>query len=90
MLQHTKLWFASTFDRPLLAALYVIAGLLAIAGAVFSQIMQPQFGWPTDIFAGFVGVYAVFFAALATLGYAVLFAYKSLSILWDEMGPVSQ
>lgn len=88
MFTYVKNAFAEQFDHPIMASMYVIAVILAVLGAVFRFVTQPAFGFPnSDVTVGFFGVYAVFFASIGTIAYAVLYTGRLISRLRDRMGP---
>ncbi|MCU4743984.1 hypothetical protein [Natronoglomus mannanivorans] len=89
MFQYIRSIFASTFDHPAVASMFVVAILFAIAGAVFQYGTIPAFGWPRDMIAGFVGIYAVFFVMIGIVGYAVMFLMKYIARAWDRFDPVA-
>jgi hypothetical protein len=57
---------------------------LSMVGLMEAGMISAGLNW----IAGFVGVFAVFFAALATIAYAIVFLGKGISIARDRMGPV--
>jgi hypothetical protein len=71
---------ADRFKHPVLMGLYVIAAVLLV-GSVATQFA----GRP--LLAGFLGVYAVLFAAVGTIGYAVLFLGQLVTTLEQQYGP---
>lgn len=68
------------FKHPVLMGLYVIAAtfLVSAAAAQFTG---------RELVAGFLGVYAVLFAALATIGYGLLFGGRAVMIAERQYGP---
>ncbi|SNZ17062.1 hypothetical protein SAMN06269185_2873 [Natronoarchaeum philippinense] len=88
MLEYTRRAIASRFDHPIFALMYIIAVLLAASGAtVQAMIRAGMSDWALG--AGFFGVFAVFFALIGTICYALLFLVKGVSIARDRMGPAS-
>lgn len=88
MLQYTRRAIADRFDHPIFALMYIFAGVLAASGAaVQALITTGMTEW--HLGAGFFGVFATFFALIGTIGYALLFVVKGVSIARDEMGPTS-
>lgn len=78
MLQYTQSLLAARFDHPLLAGLYLTAGLFAVLGFALEQAGSSQ------VAAAFFAVYAILVAALATFGYLLLFGARFVSQLFDR------
>lgn len=71
---------AERFKHPVLMGLFVIAAIFLAAGIV------AQFDG-RELVSGFLGVYAVLFAALGAIGYGALYAGKLVMIAERQYGP---
>lgn len=89
MFGYTRALIASNFDHPILASLYIIAVLLAVSGGILEWVVQPYLGSPSSVWIVFFGVYAIFMATIATVGYSVIYLVRYLSKTRDRMGPAS-
>lgn len=89
MFGYIRAVIASTFDHPILASLYITAGILAVLGAVLEFAVQPLIGEPSGVTTAFFAVYAVFIATIATVGYIVIYLVRVLSKTRDKMGPAA-
>lgn len=89
MFGYIRTVIASTFDHPILASLYITAGILAVLGAILEYAIQPILGSPSGVTIAFLAVYAVFIATIATVGYLVIYLVRFLSKTRDRMGPAA-
>lgn len=88
MFTYIRRAIASQFDHPIFGLMYVIAAILAVAGLVVQYLVSIGVtDW--QIGAGFMAVFAAFFALVGTIGYTVLFIGKGISIARDRFGPTS-
>ncbi|MCU4742415.1 hypothetical protein OB955_12370 [Halobacteria archaeon AArc-m2/3/4] len=71
----------SRFEHPLLASLFIAAGVFAGLG-VITQIVTTS-----GVAAGFFGVYAIVTSLLGILGYGLIFAVKQISEVRDNIAP---
>ena len=72
------------FEHPLLASILLLSvGLLAFGG-ILDVVHIP--GVP-GVVSGFLGIYAIITAFLGIVGYLILFAVRSISMLRDRMAP---
>jgi hypothetical protein len=62
--------------------MYVISGFFLLLAGVSSVAMSGPWA------PGFLAVFAVFFAAMATIAYVIVYLGKGISIARDRMGPV--
>lgn len=88
MFKHARNAFVNRFAHPILVLMYVIAGVCAVVGVGIQLLAEQGIGsW--EMGAAFFGVYVVFFASVATVGYLVVYAAKYVSVLRDRMGPAA-
>jgi hypothetical protein len=87
MFNYIRSAIASRFDHPVLASMYLIAGFLAVIGAVLQFAIQPLLGSPSGVVNGFFLVYAIFVASIGTVGYAIIRVVRIIAEARDQMGP---
>jgi hypothetical protein len=88
MLTYLRRAIASRFDHPVFGLLYTIALIFGVAG-LLTQYLISIGATDWEMGAGFMAVFASFFALVATIGYTVLFIGKGLSIARDRLVPTS-
>ena len=89
MLTYIRNHFASRYKHPLMASFFFIAGIFAIVGLLIEFVVIPTFEWPTTMVSAFFGIYAVFFAALGLIAYAVVYLVYFSSLWYDRLSRAS-
>lgn len=81
------------FDHPILAVLFMVAGLLAAVGLGIDLVAThtPLLETSDQIMmtATFLGVYAIFFTTLGGVAFLVLLVVRYASVLRDRASPTS-
>ena len=72
-----------------MASFFYIAGMFVIGGLLIEFVVIPIFGWPTTMVSAFFGIYAVFFAALGLIAYAMVYLVYFTSVWYDRLWQAS-
>ena len=84
--------FSKRFDHPILAAVFIFTGLLALSGAAIQILAQSGFipqSQQIMMTATFLGVYAIFFGGIGVVATLVLLVVRYASVLRDRASPTS-
>lgn len=88
MFEYTRQAIAFRFDHPILGLMFLISGLMTVGGLLVQTLIgMGLLDWGTV--AGFLAVFATFFALIGLIGYGVLFLVKFISVARDRVGPAA-